>query len=152
MAYADYDFYKNSYCGDVLTEDNAKKWLTRASDEVDAVTFHRLASGFPTVESHAVRVRKAVCAVAETLYRVDEQRQAVSAAKDAQGNYRTAVTSVSSGRESISYASNAAASSVYAKAAADVSALSALILGDVVRYLANVPDANGVNLLYAGVS
>lgn len=152
MAYADYDFYKNSYCGDVLTEDNAKKWLTRASDEVDMITFHRLASGFPTVDGHAVRVRKAVCAVAETLYRVDEQRQAMAAVKDGQGNYHGPVTTVSSGRESISYASNAAASSVYAKAAADNAALGALILGDVARYLAGVPDANGVNLLYAGVS
>ena len=151
MAYADYKFYKDSYCGDVLTEDNAKKWLTRASDEVDTLTFHRLASGFPTVESHAVRVRKAVCAVAETLYRVDEARQSMTATKDERGNYHGPVTSVSSGRESISYASNGK-ETVYAKAATDTAALASLILGDVVRYLGGVPDANGVNLLYAGVS
>lgn len=151
MAYADYKFYTSVYAGDVLTEQNAEKWLTRASDEVDAVTFHRLASGFPTVESHAVRVRKAVCAVAETLFRVDEARKAMSAVQDTQGNYHGPVTSVSSGRESISYASNGSTSS-YAKAAADTAVLASLILGDVVRYLGGVPDANGVNLLYAGVS
>ena len=151
MAYADYEFYTSVYAGDVLTEQNAEKWLTRASDEVDALTFHRLASGFPTVESHAVRVRKAVCAVAETLCRVDEARKAMSAVQDTQGNYHGPVTSVSSGRESISYASNGNTSS-YAKAAADTQALSSLILGDVVRYLGGVSDANGVNLLYAGVS
>ncbi len=151
MAYADYKFYTSEYAGDVLTEQNANKWLTRASDEVDIITFHRLEEGFPTVESHAVRVRKAVCAVAETLYRVDEARQSMAAVKDDCGNYHGPVTSVSSGRESISYAANAA-SSVYAKAAADTAALATLILGDVVRYLAGVPDAKGVNLLYAGVS
>ena len=151
MAYADYKFYTSVYAGDMLTEQNANKWLTRASDEVDAVTFHRLASGFPTEESYAVRVRKAVCAVAETLYRVDEARRAMSAMQDAQGNYHGPVTSVSSGRESISYASNGN-TSMYAKAAADTTVLASLILGDVVRYLGGVPDANGVNLLYAGVS
>ena len=150
MAYADYDFYTSVYAGDVLTEQNAAKWLTRASDELDAVTFHRLASGFPTEESHAVRVRKAVCAVAETLYHVDEARRAMAAVQDERGNYHGPVTSVSSGRESVSYASNGNTSS-YTKAAMDTTVLASLILGDAVRYLAGVPDANGVNLLYAGV-
>lgn len=151
MAYADFEFYTKVYAGDVLTGSNAEKWLARASDELDVVTFHRLASGFPTVESHAVRVRKAVCAVAETLYRVDEARRAMSAVQDERGNYHGPVTSVSSGRESVSYASNGK-ETVYAKAATDTAALASLILGDVVRYLGGVPDANGVNLLYAGVS
>lgn len=150
MAYADYEFYSKTFYGDVLTEQNADKWLSRASDEVDIITFQRLINGFPTDEKHISKVRKAVCAVAEALYFVDEHRQAVSAAKDAQGKYRGSVTSISSGRESISYSQTANAT-VYAKAAADSAELTALLRDVATKYLANVPDLYGINLLYAGV-
>lgn len=150
MAYADFEFYTNAYFGDTLTAENAPKWLERASDEIDTLTFHRLENGFPELESHAVKVRKAVCAVAEALFFVDQQRMATAASKDAQGHYRAAVTSISSGRESISY-SQAANTSVYAKAVADSNELVALVRDTAVRYLAGIPDLYGVNLLYAGV-
>ena len=65
MAYADYDFYSGNYFGDVLTEDIAAKWLERASDYVDAITFHRTENTFPEEEAHVVKVKKAVCAIAE---------------------------------------------------------------------------------------
>lgn len=152
MAYADFNFYGESYHGDVLTEANAAKWLERASDEADHLTFGRLISAFPTVEAHAVKVKKAVCAIAEALYRIDEQRKAALVKKAADGSYHGAVASISSGKESISYVSgsNATASSVYAAAAADMAAQTALIRNIASAYLANIPDANGVNLLYAG--
>lgn len=151
MAHADYTFYTGAFHGDMLTAENADKWLDRASDEVDHLTFDRLATAFPTVEAHAVKVKKAVCAVAEALCCIDEQRRAASAQKAADGSYRGAVASISSGRESISYAVNgAAAASVYAAAAANAEAQAALIGSIAVKYLANIPDANGVNLLYAG--
>lgn len=150
MAYADFDFYKSAYFGDVLTAETAPRWLERASDESDVLTFRRLAAGLPESEADAVRVKKAVCAVAEVLFRVEQQRKAASAQMDAQGNFRPAVASVSSGKESISYVQGTDAS-VYAKAAADSKALSALLRSEAERYLANVPDRYGVNLLYAGV-
>ena len=151
MPYADFAFYQECYFGDVLTEDNAARWLSRASDELDALTFGRLASAFPTDEAHAEKVKKSVCAVADALFSVDAQRRAVSAQRDADGQYRGAVASVTSGKESISYAVNANAATVYATAAASPDALSALLCGIATKYLFNVPDANGVNLLYAGV-
>lgn len=152
MAYADYDFYSGTFHGDVLTSDNADKWLDRASDEVDHLTFDRLASAFPTVEAHAVKVKKAVCAIAEALCCVDEQRRAASVQKAADGSYRGAVASISSGKESISFASvgTAVGASTYAAAAADAEVQASLIRDTAAKYLANVPDANGVNLLYAG--
>lgn len=152
MAYTDHTFYSGAFYGDVLTADNAEKWLDRASDEVDHLTFGRLISAFPTVEAHAVKVKKAVCAIAEALYRIDEQRKAALVQKAADGSYHGAVASISSGKESISYVSgsNATASSVYAAAAADTVAQAALIRDIAAAYLANVPDANGINLLYAG--
>lgn len=150
MAYADFEFYESVYFGDVLTAEAAPRWLERASDEIDTLTFRRLAAGLPEAAADAARVKKAVCAVAEALFRVEQQRKAASASTDEQGNFRAAVASVSSGKESISYAQGTDAS-VYAKAAADSNALSALLRSEAVRYLANVPDRNGTNLLYAGV-
>jgi len=149
MAYADLDFYQKSFFGDVLTEENADKWLARASDELDGPTFGRLTFAFPTVEAHAAKVKKAVCAIAEALFYIDVQRAAASAQKAADGSYRGTVASISSGRESISYSTNAA-NTVYATAAASDLAQVALINGIAAKYLANIPDANGVNLLYAG--
>lgn len=150
MAYADFEFYEGAYFGDVLTAETAPRWLERASDEIDALTFRRLDAGLPETEADAVRVKKAVCAVAEALFRVEQQRKAASAQADERGNVRPAVASVSSGKESISYAQRTDAS-VYAKAVADSKELAALLRSEAVRYLANVPDRYGVNLLYAGV-
>ena len=62
-----------------------------------------------------------------------------------------AVASVTSGKESVSYSVNGNAATAYASAAANPDALTALVRNIAVKYLANVPDANGVNLLYAGV-
>lgn len=150
MAYADFEFYKQTFLGDVLTEETAAKWLERASEHIDALTFNRLVTGFPEIEAHAVKVKKAVCAVAEALYHVEQQRIATAASKDAQGNIRAAVTSISSGRESISY-SQATNTSAYAKAVADGAALAALLRGIAVPYLTRVTDKHGICLLYAGV-
>ena len=151
MPYADFVFYRDSYFGDVLTEDNAARWLSRASDELDALTFGRLSSAFPTDEAHAEKARKAVCAVADALFCVDVQRRAASAQKAEDGQYRGAVASVTSGKESISYAVSGNAATVYATAAANPAALTELLCGIAAKYLSNVPDAHGVNLLYAGV-
>lgn len=150
MAYTDFIFYVTSYFGDGLTEEAAPKWLERASDELDAITFGRLAFAFPTVEAHAAKVKKAVCAIAEALYWVDVQRRASSAQKAEDGSYRGAVASISSGRESISFTTNGASSSAYAAAATSAEAQTNLISSIAAQYLANIPDANGVNLLYAG--
>lgn len=152
MAYADFTFYTESFYGDTLTKENANKWLERASDKLDAFTFKRLTSAFPTEAAHIVKVKKAVCAIADALYLIDLQRIAASAQQAPDGSYRGAVTSISSGKESISYAVNGAASaSVYAAAAASADAQTALLRDIAATYLSNIPDNNGVNLLYAGV-
>lgn len=151
MAYADFDFYKNSYYGDVLTSTNAPKWLDRASDALDTLTFGRLPFAFPTIDAHIIRVKKAVCAVAETLYSIDVQRKALSYRETANGEYKGVVSSISSGRETVSYSTgNAGGASVYAKAAANAAESDKLIANVASAYIANIPDAEGVNLLYAG--
>lgn len=149
MAYADYEFYAGSYYGDTLTEDVATKWLERASDYIDAVTFHRTENTFPVEEKHVVKVKKAVCAIAEAMFLIDAQEKAASATLDANGTYKGAIASMSSGRESISYV-QAANGSVYGRAAADKKERDKLLYSTALWYLADVPDSNGVNLLYAG--
>lgn len=147
--YADFSFYRNTYYGDTLTENNANKWLDRASDYVDTITFHRLETAFPTDESHAVKVKKAVCAIADALYFIDTQRKAGAASIGADGKATGAVASISSGKESISYATGGTAS-IYSAAAGNAAVQDSYTMSIAEKYLANIPDANGINLLYAG--
>ena len=150
VAYADYTFYVDEYKGDILTAQDANKWLSRASDTVDVLTFGRTEKAFPVAAGDVVKVKKAVCAIAEALCQIDIQTKAMQATKDADGNYRGAVASLSSGRESVSFVS-AAAGSVYGRAAVDMAEKNRLLSQIAGQYLAGVPDANGVNLLYAGI-
>lgn len=148
--YADYAFYNSNFFGEALAEENANRWLSLASDEIDTLTFGRLNFAFPTIEAHAEKVKKAVCAIAEALYYIDLQHKATAAQQTDDGTYRGAVASVSSGRESISYSVNNASASIYAAAAANIAEQNRLISNIVTKYLANIPDSNGINLLYAG--
>ena len=68
----------------------------------------------PEDDAHVARVKKAVCALADVLYRVEQQHTVTAASKDAQGNLRPAVASMTSGKESVSYVQSAEAS-VYAR-------------------------------------
>lgn len=152
MAYADYDFYSNAYYGEHLTKENATRYLSRASDEIDSYTFGRLVNAFPKVDTHIAMVKKTVCAVADILFLVDVQRKATMVTADSSNENEggRVIASKSSGRESITYSVNNTAVSSYAAAAADTDVFNTLIAGTVNKYLANIPDANGVNLLYAG--
>jgi hypothetical protein len=150
MAYADFQYYSGDFHGDTLTEETAAKWLELASDEVDTLTYGRLTFAFPEVEGHAVKVKKAVCAIADALYLIDIQCKATAAQEAPDGSYRCPVASISSGRESVSYSNGNTSSSIYAAAAASHLTALALISNIAAKYLANIPDAQGVNLLYAG--
>lgn len=149
--YADYNFYQNVFYGEIIPRCKAHKWLSLASDEIDTLTFGRLTNAFPSVETHVEKVKKAVCAIAEALYQIDIQHKAVAAQHNADGSYRGAVASISSGRESISYAVGNISASTYAAAAASAVEQDKLLSRIAEKYLANIPDINGVNLLYAGV-
>lgn len=148
--FATYQDYTAIYHGDVLTEDNADKWLDRASDFVDKITFGRLRTAYPEDQQSDIYVKKSVCAVAEALYLIDVQKKAGAAKVEADGSFNNPVASVSSGRESVSYALNGG-STVYAAAASSKAAADSYTMSIAVDYLANVTDANGTNLLYAGV-
>ena len=164
MAYTDFEFYATTYHGNVVPESDFPRIADRASDFLDVVTFGRLVDGLPSDERAATKVQKAVCAVAEELYKLElADKQALSAAaggtssSGSSGATSGVITSRSAGSESISYASpsemaNGAKtwSAVY-QAAGDETLTNKLLYSAAKLYLMGVKDNNGVNLLYAGV-
>lgn len=165
MAYADYKFYTESYFGNVVPESDFPRVENKASDFVDILTHDRLVDGLPADERAQTRIKKAVCSLADTLYQIELAEKnatnaAVSGASTAIGSGGSTtgiVTSVSSGSESISYATpqqiGASAkewSAVYA-AAGDVRKTNDLLLKTALPLLMGVRTDDGIPVLYAGV-
>lgn len=164
MAYADYEFYTTSYFGSVVPETDFPRLAERASDFVDTMTFDRLVDGLPTNERSQKRIKKAVCSLAELMYQIElAEKNATNAAVSGTsatigsgGSTTGIVTSVSSGSESISYATpqqiGASAkewSAVYA-AAGDVQKTNDLLLKTALPLLMGVRTDEGIPILYAG--
>jgi hypothetical protein len=166
MAYADYDFYTTSYYGNVVPGGDFLRLAQRASDFIDTITYRNLRNGLPTDEYSLDGLKKAVCAVAEKMYDLElAERNATNAAMNsnemvtvgANGKSTGIVTSVSSGSESISYATpqqiGASAkewSAVYATAG-DVQKTNNLLLKTALPLLMGVRTDDGIPILYAGV-
>ena len=163
MAYADYKFYTESF-GNVVPEADFPRLAERASDFVDTMTFDRLMDGLPTNERSQQRIKKAVCSLAELMYQIELAEknainQASAGAADTNVGHKSTgvVTSVSSGSESISYATpqqiGASAkewSAVYA-AAGDVQKTNDLLLKAALPLLMGVRTDEGIPILYAGL-
>ena len=165
MAYEDYEFYTTSYFGSVVPETDFPRLAERASDFVDTMTFDRLVDGLPSNERSQKRIKKVVCSLAELMYQIElaEKNAANAAASGTSttigtgGSTTGIVTSVSSGSESISYATpqqiGASAkewSAVYA-AAGDVQKTNDLLLKTALPLLMGVRTDDGIPVLYAGV-
>lgn len=164
MAYADYDFYKTSYYGSVVPDSDFPRLAERASDFIDLMTSDKLVDGLPSNERYQKRIKKAVCSLAELMYQIElAEKNAINQASanvtDINvGNISTGiVTSVSSGSESISYATpqqiGASAkewSAVYV-AAGDVQKTNDLLLKTALPLLMGVRMDDGIPILYAGV-
>ena len=164
MAYADYEFYTTSYFGSAVPETDFPRLAERASDFVDTMTFDRLVDGLPTNERSQKRVKKAVCSLAELMYQIElAEKNAINQASSNLtdtnvGNISTGVvTSVSSGSESISYATPQQKASgakewsaVYA-AAGDVQKTNDLFLKTALPLLMGVRTDEGIPILYAGL-
>lgn len=130
MAYVDYDWYKTKYYGNVIASDDFPRLAERASEKLDALTFYRLVDNFPSDERVSVKVKNAVCAMAEL----------IGDAEKASANIRSAgggVKSVSSGSESITYAD--------VNTSASVADFNKMLYAKVKEYL------SGTGLLYAGM-
>lgn len=165
MAYADYEFYTTSYFGSVVPEADFPRLAERASDFIDIMTFDRLVDGLPENERSQKRIKKAVCSLAELMYQVElAEKNATNAAASGTsttigsgGSTTGIVTSVSSGSESISYATPQQKASgakewsaVYA-AVGDVQKTNDLLLKTALLLLMGVRTDDGIPILYAGV-
>ena len=165
MAYADYEFYTTSYFGSAVPETDFPRLAERASDFVDTMTFDRLVDGLPTDERSQKRIKKVVCSLAELMYQIElAEKNATNAAVSGTstaigsgGSTTGVITSVSSGSESISYATpqqiGASAkewSAVYA-AAGDAQKTNDLLLKTALPLLMGVRTDDGIPVLYAGV-
>lgn len=158
MAYTDYEFYISKYYGDTVPETEFQKYADRASDRIDMITFDRLVDGLPEDERANTKVQKAVCAVADCLYKINQINKAsmeiVGTVVREDGTVTgKAVSSVSSGSESISYVTGISGSSsdIYSQAAMDKKVENVLIRQVATDYLAGIVDNKGVCLLYAGL-
>lgn len=158
MAYTDYEFYISKYYGDTVPESEFQKYADQASDRIDIMTFGRLVDGLPENDRAKIKVQKAVCAVAEALYRIDKINKAsmevVGTVVREDGTVTgKVVSSVSSGSESISYVTGISGSSsdIYSQAAMDKKVENVLIRQVATDYLAGIVDNKGVCLLYAGL-
>lgn len=158
MAYADIEFYKIKYCGNVVPDEFLEKYLEKASDRIDEITFDRLVDGFPDNKRAQTKVKKAVCEVANYLYQIDEVKKVSMATMGTvtrEDGTMTGkmVSSISSGAESISYVTGTTGggSDIYSQAAMDKKVENVLLRQVATEYLAGVVDNKGVFLLYAGI-
>lgn len=164
MAYADYKFYTESF-GNVVPETDFPRLAERASDFVDTMTFGRLVDGLPTNERSQKRIKKAVCSLTELMYQIElAEKNATNAAVSGTstaigsgGSTTGVITSVSSGSESISYATPQQKASgakewsaVYA-AAGDAQKTNDLLLKTALPLLMGVRTDDGIPVLYAEV-
>lgn len=164
MAYADYKFYTESF-GNVVPETDFPRVAERASDFVNLMTSDRLVDGLPINGRLQKRIKKAVCSLAELMYQIElAEKNATNAAASgasttigAGGSTTGVVTSVSSGSESISYATPQQKASgakewsaVYA-AAGDVQKTNDLLYKTALPLLMGVMTDDGIPILNAGV-
>ena len=163
MAYATYEDYKALYGESTLDETGfarlvweAEKVMDDATTGVDAVRKLRL---FPPKDADgAEAVKRCACALVDTLRLIGEteqaRREAQTLAENADGTVHSRmIASVTAGSESVSYVTGSAAgaqSTAIDAAVGDRTARARLLDDTVRRYLAGVPDANGVNLTYLG--
>lgn len=164
MAYADYDFYTESYYGNVVPETDFPRLAERASEFIDLMTSDRLVDGLPTNKRSQKRIKKAACSLAEKMYQIelaeknatDAAVSGTSTAIGSGGSTTGIVTSVSSGSESISYATPQQKASgakewsaVYA-AAGDVQKTNDLLYKTALPLLMGVMTDEGIPILNAG--
>lgn len=154
--YVDYEFYKDLYGENAVPESDFDRLSWEAQKRIDNLTFGKLKFAFPTDEYDAEAVKRCVCKLVEIAYEIDSANKRVNDGKgyveDENGIHGKVISSVSSGSESISYtAKSENGSTIIDAVLSDKAAQDKLYADTVKEYLVGVPDANGVNLLYAGI-
>lgn len=155
--YADFNYYQTEYGGKVIgSADDFAHFGRKAERKLDTITGGKLQFAFPTKKKDKQAVKDCFCELTDFLYQLDRyQNTAMDNAgvvEQADGTVRgKVITSISSGSESISYSAKGSADTSLMEAAKDKKVADAMINSIVRDGLNGVPDANGVNLLYAGI-
>lgn len=79
MIYADFSYYRDTYCGE-MAEGDFKRFSRQASAYLDSVTFDRIPS--ITDERIMEKVREACCAVADVLLQKEQRGGIASETND----------------------------------------------------------------------
>ncbi|WP_418489929.1 hypothetical protein [Eisenbergiella porci] len=154
--YIDFKYYQTEYGGEVFESEEAfQKYARKAERRVDTSTYGKLSFAFPAAEKDAAAVKDCICELAEFLYRVNQLQAAASdsvgVVKQEDGTVKgKVVTSVTSGSESRGYSAGGGIATVESDAAKDRKVFDMAVYSIIRDGLSGVPDANGVNLLYAG--
>lgn len=158
MGYVTYDYYKSIYGEESMPETDFNRLSWEACRKVDTLTLNKLKFAFPTNEDDIEAVRRCVCKLIEIAGQIEAANKRVSEGQgyvldEATGAMRgKAITSKTSGSESLSFSAKAEGGSTLIDAVLSDKAAQERLYRDTVReYLSLVPDSNGVNLLYAGV-
>lgn len=133
-AFTTFAFYTSTYYGDSVVESLFPKYLAKATDKLNYLTFGNITDD--TLATYAAQVSKATCALIDTLYGID---QSIKNATSTEGSN---IKSMSSGGRSVTFGDN---STTFDKAMASTSDQIALMVATIEPYLA------GTGLMYAGV-
>lgn len=161
MAYVDYAYYKELYGDSAIPETDFKRLSGKACRLVDVLTtgidgVRKLAVAFPTDEYDAENVKLCIC---ELIFKFNAFEKAEQSAQEASGYNKTenglqgkVISSISSGNESISFASGSSGrtETAFDKAVADRTEQEEFLKSIARYYLSGIADANGVNLLFMG--
>ncbi len=155
--YITYNDYVAIYAETAISETDFNRLGFRAQRVLDDMTtgvdgVRKLAVAMPTEAYARECVVRCLGELIHTAAQVEVTRNAGAVAKRADGTLATAaaVASVSSGAESMTFASGSAVSSAIRDAAGSTVTERQLYASIVRSYLGGVLDANGVRLLYGG--
>lgn len=116
----------------------------------------KLKEHFPTDDDAVQAVKRCICKLIYTMSQIETAEKAVNQGRgytETENGIRgKIIAAVSAGNESISYSAGGGnTATLIDKALADKAVQNKLFSDTVREYLSGVTDANGVNLLYAGV-
>lgn len=161
MAYVDYEYYKSLYGEKAISEADFKRLLWNAEREIDKATsgvdgVRKLQVAFPKIDYDAEAVKRCVCALVEFLKQIEDAERSANSAgqytERSDGSLQgKVVSSVSAGNESISYAIGKSSDTALGNAVKGFQSKEETIYQLIRSCLSGVYDANGVNLLFAGI-
>lgn len=158
--YVTYEDYITLYGEKAVDEVTFNRLLFEAERRVNIATtgidgIEKLKIAFPEDEYHVQCVKHLVCNLINIISRIEEAEENVRNAtgyitREDGAVVNKVISSVSSGSESISYATQNANATLLDKALADVELQERMFRDEITKYLSGVRDSNGVNLLYMG--